>query len=276
LNIIKEKSKVFQNENNAIEILLSKHYNQFHHIFFQNLENNKIGIQEEIVQQIRNILNSYRLKFDREKDGEIPKELNELIVLLRAYYKKANFDMTFFVNYFKDIREMNKTKKKFINNYPKNETETLNDIERKVRIIKDLNHYLNTQISDRVQINFDTKYEYYNNPYSELKFNYLIIEEDLFSEMNESKLKEYLSDKCTSSKLRRPLNSYIAYNYLPILCKGSCLKEAEFFNNEFEKWIINHINKEGCQKQKCIEIKENLDNIKSQIRSLYIKTCIFS
>ena len=92
--------------------------------------------------------------------------------------------------------------------------------------------------------------------------------------MNENEIEENLSNKPESNKLRRPLNTYISHNYLPILCKGSCLKEAEFCNNEFEKWIINHINDTGCEK--CEQIKQNLDNIKSQIRSLYIKTCIFS
>ena len=135
---------------------------------------------------------------------------------------------------------MNKSKKKFINNYPRNETETLNDIERKVKIIKDLNHYLNTQINDRIQINFDS-HDYYNKEYSELKFNYLVINNDDFSKMDENSLKENLSDKCTSNKLRRPLTSYIAFNYQPILCKGSCIKEAEFFNNEFEKWIMKDV-----------------------------------
>ena len=171
-SIIKEKSNVFENENIAIKILLSKHYDKFRNNFFKNIEKNKIGVHEEIEQQIRNILNSYRIKLDKEKDGEISKELQELINLLRAYYKKSNFDNTFFVNYFKDIREMNKSKKKFINNYPRNETETLNDIERKVKIIKDLKHYLNTQINDRIQINFDTQYEYYNKEY--IKYIFLI------------------------------------------------------------------------------------------------------
>ena len=272
-SIIKEKSNVFQNETIVIKILLSKHYNKFRNKFFQNIQKNKIGVHEEIQQQIRNILNSYRIKIDKDKDEVISNELQELINSLRSYYKKSNFDNTFFVNYFKDIREMNKSKKKFINNYPRNETETLNDIERKVKIIKDLNHYLNTQINDRIQINFDS-HDYYNKEYSELKFNYLVINNDDFSKMDENSLKENLSDKCTSNKLRRPLTSYIAFNYQPILCKGSCIKEAEFFNNEFEKWIINHINNEGCEK--CVEILENLDRIKSQIRSLYIKTCIFS
>ena len=168
---------------------------------------------------------------------------------------------------------MNKSKKKFINNYPRNETETLNDIERKVKIIKDLNHYLNTQINDRIQINFDS-HDYYNKEYSELKFNYLVIDDYEFLKMDGNILQEYLNDKAISNALRRPLKNNSVYNYLPILCEGSCIKEAELFNNEFEKWITNHLNNEGCEK--CVEILENLDRIKSQIRSLYIKTCIFS
>lgn len=273
VSIIKERIKVFQNEETAIKIFLSRHFSDFRKSFFTNLNNNKRGIYEEIKQQIRNILNSFRIKLDDEK-VEVSNELNELIILLSGYYKKVDFDKKFFVNYFTDIKEMNRNRKRFANNYPKNETETINDIERKYKIIKDLNHYLNTYISDRIQINFDTKFSYDKNPYSELKFNYLVIDEEVFSKMNENEIEENLSNKPESNKLRRPLNTYISHNYLPILCKGSCLKEAEFCNNEFEKWIINHINDTGCEK--CEQIKQNLDNIKSQIRSLYIKTCIFS
>ena len=66
--------------------------------------------------------------------------------------------------------------------------ETLNDIERKVKIIKVLKHYLNTKIDDRIQINFDSNNRYESNPYSELKNNYLIIDTDEFSKMNEQEL----------------------------------------------------------------------------------------
>ena len=163
VSIIKERIKVFQNEETAIKIFLSRHFSDFRKSFFTNLNNNKRGIYEEIKQQIRNILNSFRIKLDDEK-VEVSNELNELIKLLRGYYKKVDFDKKFFVNYFRDIKEMNRNRKRFANNFPKNETETINDIERKYKIIKDLNHYLNTYISDRIQINFDKKFSYDKNP----------------------------------------------------------------------------------------------------------------
>ena len=275
-SIIKEKIKLFQNESDAIRILLSDHYRPFRIDFFKNLTKKTKDncIFDEIKQQIRNILNTYRIYLDKEKDEIISKELKDLNDLLKAYYKDSYFDNVFFVNYFKDIKELNKSKKKYIFNYPKDEIETLNDIERKVKIIKDLKYYLNLTIADKIQINYDLKNIYYTNPYSELKFNYLVIDEDEFSKMNEEKLKEHLSNNISSNKLRRPLSSYIAYNYIPILCKGSCLKEAHEFNDNFEKWIIQHINEVGCER--CIQTKLNLNKIKSQIKSLYIKTCIFS
>ena len=164
INIIKERIKVFQNEETAIKIFLSRHFSDFRKSFFTNLNNNKRGIYEEIKQQIRNILNSFRIKLDDEK-VEVSNELNELTTSLRGYYKKVDFDKKFFVNYFRDIKEMNRNRKRFANNFPKNETETINDIERKYKIIKDLNHYLNTYISDRIQINLDTKFSYDKNPY---------------------------------------------------------------------------------------------------------------
>ena len=269
-SIIIEKCKIFQNESDAVKILLSDHYMDFRLKFF---DKSNIIVQE-IQRQIRNLLNTYRIYLDKEKDDVTYKELQELNGLLKSYYKDAFFDNVFFVNYFKDIREMNKIKKKYITNYPKDEIETLNDIERKVKIVKDLKHYLNLKITDKIQINFDSKDHYYQNPYKELKFNYLVIDEDVFSKMNEEQLKENISDKNASYNLRRPLNTYIAYNYIPILCRGSCLKEAKEFNDSFEKWIINHITKEECER--CVEIKNNLNKIKSQIISLYMKTCVFS
>ena len=270
-NIIKEKSKVFQNESEVVRILLSDHYKKFRMSFYK--DNNKKIVFEEIKKQIRNTLNTYRIYLDKEKDQVISEELKELNNLLRAYYKDSFFNNVFFVNYFKDIKEMNKLQKKYISNFPKDEMETLNDIERKVKIIKDLKHYLNTKIDGRIQINFP-KDKKCQNDYSELKYNYLIIDEDEFSKMNEKKLLKNLSDNINSNKLRRPLAEYICFNYLPILCKGSCLKEAQVFNDSFEKWIISHINKTKCER--CMKIKANLNNIKSQIRSLYLKTCIFS
>ena len=232
-NIIKQKSKVFKNELDAVGILLSDHYRKFRTDFFTSDR----GVFQEIKKQIRNILNTFRIYLDKEKDELISKELKELNDLLKAYYKDSFFDNKFFVNYFKDIKEMNKLKKKFIVNYPTNERETLNDIERKVRIIKVLKHYLNTKLDDRIQINYDSTEKYYDNSYSELKFNYLVIDQEEFSKMNEEQLQENLSDDINSNKLRRPLTSYIAYNYIPILCKGSCLKEAQEFNDSFEKWL---------------------------------------
>ena len=270
MNIIKTRSKVFQNESLAIKILLSEHYRKFRFDFFHKHD----IIYQEIKKQIRNMLNTYRIKLDKEKVGMLSKELKELNNLLKAYYKDSYFDNVFFVNYFKDLREMNKMKKRFISNYPKDEIETLNDIERKVKIIKAMKHYLNTRINDRLQINFESKNTFYKDPYSELKFNYLVIDEEEFSKMDENKLNENLSDEYTSNKLRRPLTNYYSYNYIPILCKGSCTKEGQLFIDYFEKWLINHINETKCEQ--CISMKMNLSIIKSQIKSLYTKTCIFS
>ena len=273
-SIIKQKTKIFENESIAIKILLSEHYRAFRNTFFQEVKTRDKSVFQEIKKQIRNLLNTYRIFLNKEKQDEIPTDLEELSKLLRAFYKDSYFNNVFFVNYFKDIRELNKMQKKYIYNYPKNEMETLNDIERKVKIIKDLKYYLNSRISDRIQINYDSRNVYCTNPYSELKFNYLVIEEEEFSKMEEIKLKENISDSNASNKLRRPISSYITYNYLPILCKGSCLKEAKEFNDNFSKWLINHINSTGCNK--CIDIRKDINIIQSQIKSLYIKTCIFS
>ena len=155
---------------------------------------------------------------------------------------------------------------------PKNEIETLNDLQRKVTIIKTLRHYLNTTIRDRIQINFEHKKEMFNNDEYTMIYKYLVINEKEFSNMDEEKLMKYISNKKGSYKLRRPLNDFNVYNYIPILCKGYCQKEAKIFIEFFGRVFHSH----GPKCKKCKELYEHLDEINSQIRSLYTKTCIFS
>ena len=49
---------------------------------------------------------------------------NNVTDLLKAYYKYSDINNTFFVNYFKNIKDVNKLKNKIIYNYPQNEMET--------------------------------------------------------------------------------------------------------------------------------------------------------
>ena len=271
-NIINETSKKFKNESIFIKILLSEHYKDFRAQFFQKIKRTDKSIFQGIKKEIRNYLNPYRIFL--EKDIEISKDVKELYELLKGYYKEKNFNNTFFLNYFRDLEEAHKKKSKIINMLPKDEIETLNDIQRKVIIIKNLKHYLNTTICDRMQTNFEQKKELFENNYFLMMYKYLVIDEDNFSNMKEEKIFEYLNNKKTSNKLRRPLNDFNVYNYIPILCKGYCQKEANMFIDKFNKSIIEHVNESDCQR--CKKLKEDMPNINSQIKSLYLKTCIFS
>ena len=270
-SIIKEKSKIFQNEALAVKILLTDHYTDFRNSFFYQKSKVDTCVYQAIKREIRNILNTYTIYLNKKEI--IPNDLKELGEQFKVYYRNSTFDNIFFINYLKIIKKMNNNKQKYVYNIPKDEMETLNDIERKVRIIQTLNHYLHTSIVDRFQINYDSE-TFFTNPYNDLKYNYLIIDEYQFSKMDENKLKQYLSNESKSKKLRRPISTYRFYNYLPILCKGSCMKEAEEFNKDFEKYIIDEVNNNKCEK--CMKIQENLNIIKSQIKSLYLKTCVFS
>ena len=272
-NIIYETTKKFKNESYIIKILLSQHYMDFRKQFFKRIKNTHKSIFQAIKKEIRNSLNPYRIFIDKNK--QTSKEVNELYELLKGYYKERNFNNTFFINYFKDLEEAHKKKKSKINNMlPKDEIETLNDIQRKVTIIKNLRHYLNTTICDRIQINFDQKKEMFENDYFIMMYKYLVIDEDYFSKMNEKELFKYLSNQKSSYKLRRPLNDFNVFNYIPILCKGYCQKEAEIFIDKFNKSINNHVDNSDCKR--CKDIKEHLGKINDQIRSIYLKTCIFS
>ena len=271
-SIIKEKTKIFKNELYAIRILLSDHHKDLRLKFFSNIRRLHNSIYQAIKREIRNCLNPYRIFISKERNTPI--ELKELYELLKIYYKDKHFNNTFFINYFKDLEEVHnkKSKSKFINMLPKDEIETLNDLQRKVTIIKSLKHYLNTTIRDRIQINFEQKKEMFNAEEFNMMYKYLVIKEEQFSKMTEKELEKYIINKKNSCKLRRPLNDYNVYNYLPILCKGYCQKEAKMLIELFSVVIHNH----GPKCEKCKDLYENLDEINSQIRSLYTKTCIFS
>ena len=200
-------------------------------------------------------MNPYRIYISKERNT--PNELKELYELLKIYYKDKHFNNTFFINYFKDLEEVHnkKSKSKFINLLPKDEIETLNDLQRKVTIIKSLKHYLNTTIRDRIQINFEQKKEMFNAEEFNMMYKYLVIKEEQFSKMTEKELEKYIINKKNSCKLRRPLNDYNVYNYLPILCKGYCQKEAKMFIEFFSVVIHKH----GPKCEKCKDLYENLD-----------------
>ena len=271
-SIIKEKTNVFKNESYIIKILLSEHHRDLRSKFFSGVRFVHNSIYQAIKREIRNCLNPYRIFVS--KDKEMQKEFKELFELLKRYYKEKNFNDTFFINYFKYLKAANNDKKKakFINMLPKDEIETLNDLQRKVTIVRSLRHYLNTSIRDRFQINFEQKKEMYSEDEFNIMYKYMVIKKEKLSLMKEEELDEYMSNKKGSYKLRRPLNDFNVYNYLPILCKGYCQKEAKLFAEFFERAFMNHAPR--CKK--CKELYNHLDEIKSQIYSLYKKTCIFS
>ena len=156
--IIRERSKIFRNEKEAIKIFLSEHYRKFRFDFFSQVKKTSKSLYQAIKQAIRNCLNPYRI-FIKEEKIENEKELKALYEELKRYYKEKNFNNTFFINYFNDLKKAhrNKTKSKFINFLPKNEEEALNDIHRKVMVIKSLKKYLTGNIMNRLQQNFVDK-----------------------------------------------------------------------------------------------------------------------
>ena len=269
-SIIREKTKIFQNESYAIKLLLSYHHRGMRSSFFEYVRKTHSSIYQAIKREIKNCLNPYRIFL--KKNTEISNELKELNNLFKNYFKDKHFNNTFFVNYFQNLEKAHKNKSKYMSNLPKDEIETLNDIQRKVTIIKSLKNYLNTTVRDRIQINFEQKEEMFDKEDFIMMYKYMVIKENKFSLMNEEELMKYISNKKNSYKLRRPLNDVKGYNYIPILCKGYCQNEARLFNHFFEIAIQKHEPK--CNK--CKQIYEHLDEIKSQIRSIYTKTCIFS
>ena len=270
-SIIKEKTKIFKNESYAIKIMLSEHHQKVRSEFFTKVRRVHSGIYQAIKREIRNCLNPYRIF---GKDIQIKKELQELYELLKVYYKEKNFNNTFFINYFTDLEKAHnkESKSKFVNMLPKDEIETLNDIQRKVVIIRNLRHYLNTSIRDRLQINYEQKKEIYEEDDFIMMYKYMTIKQEKFSEMGDEELMKYISNKKGSYKLRRPLNDFNVYNYLPILCKGYCQKEAKLFIQFFQGQFQSH----ASECTICKDLLENFEEVENQIKSLYTKTCIFS
>ena len=272
--IIREKIKVFKNEEDAVRIFLADHFRKFRFDFFSKIKFTNKSLYQAIKKEIRNCLNPYRI-FIKEK-LEIEKELKALYEELKRYYKEKNFNNTFFINYFKDLKNAHRkeSKSKFINMLPKNEEEVLNDIFRKVMLIKSLKKYLISNIVNRLQqINLEKNQTSENNKDEFIMiYQYLVIKKEVFSNMNEDDFYANISNKKDSLKYRRPINDFYNYNYIPILCKGKCKQEADLFIQLFEKEIYQ--NHKFCKECELLNIDFN--NIKSQIRSLYLKTCIFS
>jgi ABC-type dipeptide/oligopeptide/nickel transport system ATPase component len=154
-SIIKEKSKIFQNESFIIKILLTDHFRQQRAKFFSLIRRHPGSIYQAIKKEIRNCLNPYRIFI--EKEAKTSEQLKELYNLLKSYFKEKNFNNTFFINYFKDLEKAHKKKSKYLSMLPSDEVEVLNDLQRKVAIIRALRHYVSTTIRDRIQINYDKK-----------------------------------------------------------------------------------------------------------------------
>ena len=175
--IIKKNSEKYENESDLIQILLSDHYKDFRVKFFERVKHTHKSIYQDIKNQIRNHLNPYKVYL--KKDVLIPNELIELSALLKGHFKDKNVNNTFFINYFRELEERNKNGSKLVDDWPKDEIETLNDIQRKVKIIKNLTHYLNTNLSKRIQTNFEiVKDQFCSEDMSLMMYQYLVIDEE--------------------------------------------------------------------------------------------------
>ena len=249
--IILERIKIFKNEKDAVRILLSDHFREFRVGFFSKIKMTHQSIYQAIKREIRNCLNPFRI-FLNEKDRENEeKELKNLYEELKRYFKVKNFNNTFFINYFKDLKKAHSKNlnSRYINMLPKNEEETLNDIHRKVSMIKSLKTYLLETVVDRMQqINLDKNHEIGDKDEFTMKYKYLVIKREIFSELTENDLIKYISNQQGSLKLRRALKDSSTFNYIPILCKGHCKQEADLFIQSLEKEIfINHIDCKKCE-----------------------------
>ena len=180
--IIREKIKIFECEEDAVRLLLTEHFRNFRSNFFSEVKKNPKSVYQSINKEINNCLNPYRI-FLKNKELEYENELKALYEELKRYYKEKNFNNTFFINYFKDLKNAHekKSKSKFINMLPKNEEEALNDIHRKVMLIRTLKKYLVTTIVNRFQqINFDKNEEKSNKDEFIMMFQYLVIKRENF------------------------------------------------------------------------------------------------
>ena len=179
------------------------------------------SIYQAIKKEIRNCLNPYRIFI--EKEAKTSEQLKELCNLLKSYFKEKNFNNTFFINYFKDLEKAHKKKSKYLSMLPSDEVEVLNDLQRKVAIIRALRHYVSTTIRDRIQINYDKKKGInMDDDDFTMMYEYLVINPKEYSNMDYSTLSKYISNERGSFKLRRPLNDFNTSINYEILIDG-CL-----------------------------------------------------
>ena len=120
--IIREKIKIFKYEEDAVRLLLTDHFRNFRSNFFSEVKKNPKSVYQSINKEINNCLNPYRIFLKKEEELENESELKALYEELKRYYKEKNFNNTFFINYFKDLKNAHKkkSKSKFINMLPKN------------------------------------------------------------------------------------------------------------------------------------------------------------
>ena len=187
--IIREKFKLYPNQKYAVKILLSEHFQKFRNTFFKTYENNHLSYIQGVKNEIRNNLNPYRIFV--KKSPQISEDLKNLYELLKNYYKEKNFNNDFFINYFLDLKKSHKSKSNLLYQLPSNVIETLNDIERRVEIIRHLRHHLNTTIRDRIQKNFyQEKVKFNDKIDTKIMYKYLVIKDDAYKNMTFDELEE--------------------------------------------------------------------------------------
>jgi hypothetical protein len=242
----------------AIEILVTKHFNGYRTHFFKETYKNKKDYSYQLI--IENILNSYLKPYKSLIDLNTTVNTEELnfYKLLKNYYKIKEINEYFFYNYFIELKKLHNSKinKNFKFLIPKNELETLNDLERKITLIKSLKFYQNLSIRDRIQTIFKNIIK---DPENQQDYYYMY---------------QYLMNEENPDLARRKLSNYNFYNYLPIICKNYCTNEAKFFLSNLKSAINDHLSKSSCEK--CKKIIENFSLVEKQINFLYKLTCIFA
>ena len=282
-----------------LQILGDPHFLRFFNNDYEKYINEELIRRITPYQRIKN-----EIKYDPyvEEHENIIRDREKLFTRLceklAGYYKTNKINENFFTNYFNKLN--NQLKSHAINFHgilPQSIEEILNDIQQKVEIILSLRFYLKSNVIGRASTYFE-QIPFENNDDNFIIFNYKVINEEQFKNSSFEVL-EKLNGR-NGKKLRRPIGiAFNSYNYLPIPCRGQCMKMAqetfknicEYIQSDHTKYYQNDIyidteleyqkNTSLCQDCKQYLDENNLlktnikEKLEEKIKIMYYRTCIF-
>lgn len=243
-------------------------YDHFIPLFAKQI-NEKTDYYSFVTRELEN--KTYMPNFQNET---IHEKIQSLGQKLKTYYCCKHFSLNHFIFYLCDIAKTAYHLSQIPDAQVKTSDEVLNEIERRVLLVKSLDYYQTKSFIDRIQMTLlslerrNAENEDKSNSLFKSIYETKVIDKEVYDKLNYRNMLQKLG---TVGKERRCLGyEYGNYNYIPIICKQYCLKQSD----EMIKSINAFCNKCSCEI--CKRVLDKISEINDEIRVLYMKTCCFS